>query len=57
MLTNIYTYALFTGPYKDDSELVHNAINLYNDINPDCDKLDFVDLYRAIVNAITKGVI
>lgn len=57
MLTIIYTYALFTGPYKDDSELVHNAINLYNDINPDCDKLDFVDLYRAIVNAITKGVI
>ena len=57
MLTNIYTYALFTGPYEDDSEVVHNAMNLYYDLNPDCDKLDFVDLYRAIVNAIDKGVI
>ena len=57
MLTNIYNYALFTGPYKDDSELVHNAVSLYYDLNPGCDKLDFVDLYRAIVNAIIKGVI
>lgn len=57
MLTNIYDFILFTGPYEDDSELVHYAVSLYYDINPDCDKQDFVDLYRAVVNAITKGVI
>lgn len=41
MLTTIKDYVTFTGPYEDDSELVHYAVGLY----------------RAITNAIIKGVI
>lgn len=57
MLTTIRDYVQFIGPYSDDSELVYYAVSLYYDINPECDKQDFVDLYRAITNAIIKGVI